>query len=254
MHPPELLDRREARRQGVRIDRAVLGEKTEPVFQREELVAVRLLVLDGEADEIVGRLPLFPVHRQEGHPLAAMDFQREQRVIVRSRHFEFAGHGLSPEEGVPAAVKTLPPAGAAVFYCFCSSCCRRFCRSSIVCCCSFTTLVSTATMSIDDRPLRSAVATRSGTSSAMKPTCFSPGFALYANVTGSRPRSASNAASRSSVRMSCFTARLEALIQFPASRRAPLLCWMAYAGTATPRPMLPVESTTSELLGADVLM
>jgi hypothetical protein len=85
------------------------------------------------------------------------------------------------------------------------------------------TFVSTATMSIDESPLRSVVATRSGTSSAMNPTFDSAGFALYAKVTGWSECNASNAGPAPSSRMFCLTSRLEALTQLPASRRAPLL-------------------------------
>ncbi len=52
-------------------------------------------------------------------------------------------------------------------------CSRRASSASIFFCCSCTTLVRIATMSIELSPSRSLVATRSGTSSAIKPTYFS---------------------------------------------------------------------------------
>jgi len=54
-------------------------------------------------------------------------------------------------------------------FAYCCNLSNACCRSSICRCCVCTTLVSTATMSMATRPLRSLVATRSGTSSAMKP-------------------------------------------------------------------------------------
>ena len=51
-------------------------------------------------------------------------------------------------------------------------------------CCSLTTLVKTATTSMGLIPLRSFVATNSGTSSAINPTWRSSSPALYLNVTG----------------------------------------------------------------------
>jgi hypothetical protein len=69
------------------------------------------------------------------------------------------------------------PVGAATYFCFLLSrssilFCRlwlTFCSLSTVFCCSWTTLVSTATTSMVAMPFLSLVATRSGTSSAMKP-------------------------------------------------------------------------------------
>jgi len=55
--------------------------------------------------------------------------------------------------------------------------------------------IAVATMSIELRPFRSFVATRSGTSSAMKPTCFSFGSSLYAYCTGCSSLSAHIASS-----------------------------------------------------------
>ena len=61
----------------------------------------------------------------------------------------------------------------------------------IVFCCSWTTLVSTPTISIELSPFLSDVATSSGTSSAMNPMCsFSSLSARYLNLTGLRSSNA----------------------------------------------------------------
>ena len=96
-------------------------------------------------------------------------------------------------------------------------------------------------MSIALSPLRSLVATSSGTSSAMKPTCASLS-ALYLKVTGSSPASAFIASSAGSERISFFSSRLEAFVQTPPTvTKAPAAVSIGWVGKAIPTPTLPAK-------------
>src|SRR5262249_53570312 len=92
----KFLDRRLHRRQTGWIDVPFGAGKAEPVLQSKEAVALRLLVLDGKADEIVRRLASLPVHRDKGHAVAAMELQRKERRRVLSADFKFPRHRNSP--------------------------------------------------------------------------------------------------------------------------------------------------------------
>ncbi|MGB8901512.1 MAG: hypothetical protein WCC90_20720 [Methylocella sp.] len=82
MHPAEFLDRRFKRRERGRIDIAGHIEEAEPIVQRVILVAARLMILDREADKVLRRLAVLPVHGDERHAIAAMQLQRERRLVV----------------------------------------------------------------------------------------------------------------------------------------------------------------------------
>ena len=88
MHPAEFLDRRFKRRERGRIDIAGRIEEAEPVVQRVILAAAGLLILDREADKVLRRLAILPVHGDERHAFAAMQLQREQRLVVRAFDLE----------------------------------------------------------------------------------------------------------------------------------------------------------------------
>ena len=75
MHPPEFLDRRKPSGQAVGIDRAIDAGKAQAVLQRKELGTAGLFVLDCEADEVLRGFPTPPVHRDEGHPVAAVKLE-----------------------------------------------------------------------------------------------------------------------------------------------------------------------------------
>src|SRR5208283_3835817 len=88
MHPSEFLDRRFKRRERGRVDIAGRIEEAEPVVQRVILAAAGLLILNREADKVLRRLTVLPVHGDERHAIAAMQLQRERRVVVRSFDLE----------------------------------------------------------------------------------------------------------------------------------------------------------------------
>ena len=88
MHPAEFLDRRLKRRKRGRIDVSGRVEEVDPVVQREELVAARLLIFDREANKVLWRLAGLPVHGDERHSFAAMKLQREERLGVRAFDLE----------------------------------------------------------------------------------------------------------------------------------------------------------------------
>jgi hypothetical protein len=108
MNPPEFLDRRKPSRELIRIDRAARSGEAEAILQREELNAARLLVFDREPDETGRWLPFLPVHREERHPVAAMDFQGEERSGVGSTDLKVSGHVW-----VPTATQASRPLTAA---------------------------------------------------------------------------------------------------------------------------------------------
>ena len=61
-------------------------------FSAKKRSPVGLLVLDGEADEILGRLALLPVHREQGHAVAAMQFEGKERRRVLAADLKFTSH------------------------------------------------------------------------------------------------------------------------------------------------------------------
>jgi hypothetical protein len=63
-------------------------EEAEPVVQREKLAPAGLLILDREADKVLRRLAVLPVHGDERHAFAAMQLQREERRGVGAFHLE----------------------------------------------------------------------------------------------------------------------------------------------------------------------
>jgi hypothetical protein len=91
MHPTEFLDRRLKRRETGRIDVAGRIEEAEPVVQREKLGPAGLLILDREADKVLRRLAVLPIHGDERHAFAAMQLQREERRGVGAFHLEARG-------------------------------------------------------------------------------------------------------------------------------------------------------------------
>src|SRR6476661_3632603 len=66
----------------------------QPVLDRPELASTGIAIFDRKSDEIGGRLPILPVHRQQHHTFAAIDFEREEsrsggpRDKGRARHVE----------------------------------------------------------------------------------------------------------------------------------------------------------------------
>ncbi len=106
MHPAELLDRRESGRQTVCVVITAGTGEREAVLQGEEPVAARLLVLDGEADEVPRRLSVLPIHRDEGHAVAAVQFEREQRRTVPALNLKITLHDTPPR--VSVNIRSLP--------------------------------------------------------------------------------------------------------------------------------------------------
>ena len=92
MHPTEFLDGRGHGRQPLRIDRAVDPRECDAVLQRKEAVAVGRPMLDRETHEILGRLALLPVHPEQGHPVAAMQFEGKERRRILAADLKFTSH------------------------------------------------------------------------------------------------------------------------------------------------------------------
>src|SRR6185437_339803 len=91
VHPAEFLDRRLQRRQGTGNDVAVRIEKVETVGERRKLVGAGRLTLDREADKVLRRLAILPVHAEQRHAVAAMQLERERRTGIRTQHLETRG-------------------------------------------------------------------------------------------------------------------------------------------------------------------
>ena len=89
MHPAELLDRGQPRRQRLVVDAARHGAEREPVLEGEKRRSARLPVLDGEAHEILWGLAALPVHGQQSHAVAPVELEREQRRRILSTDLEF---------------------------------------------------------------------------------------------------------------------------------------------------------------------
>jgi hypothetical protein len=97
IHPTEFLNRRNESRQLNRILLTFPSIEGETVVQREERIAVGRLGFDGETDEVGRRLPVLPVHREQTHPVAAVELQCEKCLLVLADHLEIARcHVASP--------------------------------------------------------------------------------------------------------------------------------------------------------------
>ena len=77
--PTELLNRGKPSGELLRIDVAAAVGEADAVIQGIETIASGLLILDGEADEVFGWGAGFPVHSEQDHTFASVDFKREER-------------------------------------------------------------------------------------------------------------------------------------------------------------------------------
>src|SRR5262249_16251769 len=109
VHPAELLDRGEPGREliGGRIARG--RAEREPVLQRIEPVPVGLLVLDGEADEVVWRCFALPVHGEQQHPVPTLELQRERRRIICANGLEIIAHDGAPRVDATVSASVVYP-------------------------------------------------------------------------------------------------------------------------------------------------
>src|SRR6185369_5596352 len=81
MDPAKCLERRFGARillgRLIWLERFRLAGKVEPVLDRPEGGRLRPPVFDRKADEVRWRLAVLPVHGEQHHAFAAMDFERE---------------------------------------------------------------------------------------------------------------------------------------------------------------------------------
>ena len=76
--PTELLNGGKACGELLRIDAAMAVGEGDAVIKRIKTIASWLLILDGEADEVFGRGAGFPVHGEQGHAFATVEFERKE--------------------------------------------------------------------------------------------------------------------------------------------------------------------------------
>ncbi len=77
--PTELLNGGKSSGELLRIDVAAAVEEADAVIQGIETIASGLLILDGEADEVFGWRADFPVHSEQDHAFASVEFERKER-------------------------------------------------------------------------------------------------------------------------------------------------------------------------------
>ncbi len=73
--PAKLLNRRQAGGKRFPVHAAVRAGKRDAIADGLEFFPFRFLELDGEADEVFGRLGLFPVHSEQRHSVTAVDLE-----------------------------------------------------------------------------------------------------------------------------------------------------------------------------------
>src|SRR4029450_5996767 len=93
--PPELLDGREAGGEFVRVDAATGVGESDAVIERVETITSWLPIFDGEADEVFGGGAGFPVHGEQDHSFATVQFKGKERCRVSARCLESFAHSTS---------------------------------------------------------------------------------------------------------------------------------------------------------------
>ncbi|MFN8574340.1 MAG: hypothetical protein U0132_19975 [Gemmatimonadaceae bacterium] len=90
--PAELLQRGLQARHRVVVERLAVPGERNAIPDGPEHTLAGLAEFDREADEIDGWLACAPIHGEQCHAVAAMDFEREERFRVLADDLEFGAH------------------------------------------------------------------------------------------------------------------------------------------------------------------